>query len=259
VLRVELIPLNRLVNGSYVSNEVFRGTASIYFRLVNASFLKARVVLSGRLDVVKGEELVCNGAYVLSHCRLLVSRSARSRSEPFNTTLTYLIYRRFNYAWLILEGGRREFIGFFPYYVFPDLSFSNVSKLNTVYMGEELKLLTDNDTGGPMPVHVNVSGTVLYTVRLSNKYLAIYLTHHYPVEVFGIVTLPQNLFHTNSSLARLYGVVPKALLDTVAKADDYPANVVVIDWGKVAVLAGVVGGCVAAAAYAILRRRGGRG
>ncbi len=259
VMRVELIPLNRLANGSCVSNEVFSGTASVYVRPINASFAEARVVLDGKLNVLEGEKLVCSGAYLFSRCRLLVGKHVKARLKPFNVTLTYILNRRFNYAWLVLEGGGERFIGFFPYYIAPDITYSNASKLKVLYMGEELKLLMDNESGEPMPVHVKVYGRTFYTVRLSNRYIAIYLVHHYPVEVLGITELPKNPFHTNSSLVRLHGIMNESMINAVLRADNYPADVVVIDWGKVAALAAAVGGGVTAAAYAVIRRRRVRG
>lgn len=87
--------------------------------------------------------------------------------RDYRLQLKYLVDTVRNYAWV-----NGEFIGFFPFYIFPELSYSNASKYTYIYMEEELKLVSEE--GKPLPNVIRLpDNTTLPTLNLVNKYISI--------------------------------------------------------------------------------------
>ncbi len=199
-------------NGTYIDDVI----AVVSYKMVNGTMAIVFMNITGK-------------KYVLS--------KATSIYEPagmVSMSLKFLVDTRTNYAWL---NGR--FIGFFPFYIFPTLTYDNMTKYKFVYLDERLKIpLAPN--GKPIPVvsHPVIDGKsyTLSSLELSNDYLDMYFVYHYPINVWVDVPL-------NGSLAKLeLSVMGKKCLLYILSIDDYPMQVSYIDWTKLPIVIAIFGG-----------------
>ncbi len=199
-------------NGTYIDDAI----AIVSYKMVNSTMVVVFVNITGK--------------------KCILSRTTSISKCVGNVTMTlrFLVDIRTNYAWL---NGR--FIGFFPFYIFPTLTYDNVTKYKFVYLDEQLRV-TLAPNGKPIPVvsHPVIDGKsyTLSSLELSNDYLDMYFVYHYPINVWVDVPL-------NGSLAKLeLSVMGKKCLLYILSIDDYPTQVSYIDWTKLPIVIAIFGG-----------------
>lgn len=238
-----------------VGARLFNGNVLIYLKPLNATYVEVKAVFKGVVEGV-GSVRVCD--YSLKNCRSVPYQEflklTNATSREVSASATFIVDRRFNYAWMVLGGGRREFVGFLPLYVVPDISYSNASEHQLLYMGRELGVVKASN-GEPLPAHISLGGRTVYAIMFKNPLVTIYVIHHYPVTVNGYIPVPAGGMGTNTTLGYGYCSALKDFYSSIFKVNNYPSGAVSVSWGKVAVLAAAFGGAAAIAAYAVVRRR----
>ncbi len=236
-----------------VGAKLFNGNVLVYVRPLNATYVEVRAVFKG---VVEGSGSVKVCDYSLRDCRSVPYREfpklVNASPKEVRVSAKFIVDRRFNYAWLVLEGGGERFIGFFPYYIAPDITYSNASKHQLLYMGSRLSVVKA-ENGAPLPAHIELGSKTVYAVMFKNDLVKIYLIHHYPVIVNGFIPVPRGL-GSNTTLGYGNCLALKAFYNAILRVNNYPAEATYVSWGRVAVLAVALGGA-AIAIYSLLRRR----
>lgn len=167
-----------------------------------------------------------------------------------NVTLSirFIVDKRYNYAWL----DNATFIGFFPFYIFPALSYNNVTRYKLVYLGETLKVDT-LPNGKPATINDYIRlGQKLYRIvalELHNSYADIEFVYHYPVRVNARLPIDGVWGSFQFSLC------DRKLLDYIVSIDDYPSSVTYIDWRRLVLIVFVFAGAAYIAYTVILARR----
>ncbi|ADI31676.1 hypothetical protein [Staphylothermus hellenicus] len=175
-------------------------------------------------------------------------RSVRTIMHNYHLRLKYLVNTTNNYAWL-----NGEFIGFFPFYIFPTLGYDNVTKYTYVYMGKELHVAMLEGKPGPSRLHVKgASGREYEIVALTlyNKYINIGFVYHWPISVTGFIPIGNNTYlHIDSA------TIDEDWIPYLKAIDDYPEWVTTIDWSRLILFIAIIGSIIALVIMFIRRRR----
>jgi len=190
------------------------------------------------VDYISRVILRCSGEDIYSLLRNCKPPSGAVSSIPlgsFSLSLTFSVNISNNYAWL-----DKEFIGFFPLYVFPDVRYENATNIRAVYLDDELKLYTLH--GKPMIARWNISNIIFRSIEFYNKYIRMSLIHHYPVYLTVLLPIGNNTY-------LLLSLTPdSSMYSRILAVNDYPEGVTYIDYTVLGLMI-TIGGVIAVAIY----------
>jgi len=227
-------------NGSLMPNGsvIFNVLIKISYVRINSSFVRAYVSFSG--VKYSGEVYKKYGNWVNVSGSFLQELKNVTKTRV-NFTLTYIVNRANNYAW---DEKTKSFIGFFPFYVFPDFTPGNLTKEKLVYMDEVLKPLE--------AVNVFIHGLgKITTFELSNNKLILQFVHHYPI--FLILVMPVGVKDHTPVYMRLWLRTNQKWFSCAKAVDDYPKELLSIDYSFLALFASLVAAGVAGTVLAVRR------
>ncbi len=227
-------------NGSLMPNGsvIFNASVKVSYARINSSFVRVYVSFSG--IKYSGEIYTKYGNWVNVSGGFLKELKNVTKTRV-NFTLTYIVNRASNYAW---SEKTKSFIGFFPLYVFPDFTSSNLTKEKLVYMDEVLKPTE--------AVNLFVRGLgKITTFELSNDKLILQFVHNYPI--VSISVMPVGVRDHTPVYMKLWLRTDQKWFSCVKAVDDYPKELVSVDYSFLVLFASLVAAGIAGIILAVQR------
>jgi len=225
----------------------------VYYIPINSTHIKALVNITGIYiyDTMHHEEMdsVLSGRKTIT-----IERGSLEEKGRYSFTLTFIIHISSNYAWL-----NGEFIGFFPFYIFPTIGYKNATRIiRHLYMGNRLELHTIGEGEAFIKkTHLelgNGSEIVIPTLWIYNDYCSIEFVYHYPICVKCLLPLDNNTYvYFDLRIDDDY-------IPIILKINDYPVKDVYtyVDYPRLIMVLVILGGIVVGIMLLMRYIRGGR-
>ncbi|MEM4741525.1 MAG: hypothetical protein QW370_04970 [Ignisphaera sp.] len=234
-------------NGSvYMRNGLYIPNATVTVKMCGKVDSRYRILVEIRGPLYYNSDyLNCTGSSPRIYCNVALKLiNVRLLNYSYTLALVYDVDPSNNYAWL-----NGSFIGFFPFYVVPDISYGNATKYKFVYLGKELEIDTVQGKPVPdvMPVEYGGRTVRLKSVRYYNDFIELNILHHYPVLVDGALPIGGDRYIT------VYLSPAGEMLERLIAVNDYPESVSYIDYARLGIIITVFA-AIAIGIFMLVRR-----